>query len=111
MSTEIIDTPIHRMSVEDLPDEQILSLIQQKRFNRMRAYNSYIEAANIAKAEHDKDLYILLQKTCEQLGKKLDAIDKALVAADKYVLKIISIRNELNLNQHIKEEGEKTHGS
>lgn len=95
------DTPMHRCSIEEMTDEQLNDMIVNKRDRRMTAYNSFAEAVRLEKETRNQKLLIDLKKTGEMLEKKIATIDKALVAADKYAVKIIAIRNELGLQQHL----------
>jgi len=95
------DTPMHRCSIEEMSDEQINDMIVNKRSRRMAAYNSYEESVRLEKETRNQKLLIELRKTSEMLEKKISTIDKALVAADKYAVKIVAIRNELGLQQHL----------
>ena len=96
------DTPMHRLSVEEMTDEQLQDMIVNKRDRRMTAYNAFEEAVRMEKETRNQKLLIDLKRQGELLQKKLSTIDKALEASEKYVVKIIAIRNELGLEQHLR---------
>lgn len=98
------DTPLHRCTVEEMSDEHLQDMIVNKRERRMTAYNVFEETVRMEKETHNQKLLIDLKRQGELLQKKLVTIDKALEAVDKYVIKIITIRNELGLEQYLKGE-------
>lgn len=111
MSLDIVtadDNPMHRISVEEMTDEQLQDMIVNKRERRMHAYNIYEESVRMQKDTHNQRLRVDLLKQGELLQKKLATIDKALEAVEKYVVKIITMRNELGLEQHMRGDD---HGS
>lgn len=91
------DTPMHRQTVEEMTDEQLNSEIVNKRERRMRAYRIHEEAMLMQKEEYDKKLLEKLKKQCDMLDKDLATVDRALDRADKRVITIITIRNELGI--------------
>jgi hypothetical protein len=78
------DTPITRASLLDLTPDQINELVTHMQERRMQQYTAWQlaqEAKARIKEEKDRERY---QKVCNMLGKKLEAAEKALDAAQKY---------------------------
>jgi len=91
------DTGMHRCSVEEMSDQQLQDHIVNKRERRMKAYNLYEEAVKLEKETYNQKLLLDVRKQSEMLAKDLGTIDKALERAEKRMVKIIAIRNELGI--------------
>lgn len=87
------DTPAHRASIKELTTEQLETLVIEMQERRMRQHTAY-EAAMAAKAkikeEKDRARY---DKLLVMLEKKLDASQKSIDAASKYIneLKVLEL--------------------
>lgn len=82
------DTPVHRATVKELTPQQLEELVDSMRERRMRAQKAYElaqEARAKLKEEKDRARY---DKVLSMLQKKIDACEKALDAAGKYITEL-----------------------
>lgn len=89
------DTPIDRVTFDQLPISELNDFIAQLQSRRLRAYTVY-QAAQEAKANKQADAtQASLDKRIEQFQKKLISVDKGLSDLEKYAVEILSMRMAL----------------
>jgi hypothetical protein len=89
------DTPIDRVTFDQLPISELNDFIAQLQTRRLRAYTVY-QAAQEAKANKQADAtQASLDKRIEQFQKKLISVDKGLSDLEKYAVEILSMRMAL----------------
>jgi hypothetical protein len=97
------DTPFKRASILELSDEELTKRVEALRERRLRSYSIY--QAGLEAKKHAKDLKAAqgLEKTCEQVAKLLESVDKSLDKLEKKVLDIQAWR--LMLGEDITKNG------
>ena len=89
------DTPIDRITFDQLPIDELNDFIAQLQTRRLRAYTVY-QAAQEAKANKQADAtQASLDKRIEKFKKKLISVDKGLSDLEKYAVEIFSMRMAL----------------
>jgi hypothetical protein len=92
---------ITRVDIDKMSDEELTELVSAIRARRMKNFVVYQATVKEKKEVKQEKLVNRMETKCEQIVKKLAAIDKQFEALEKYVNELRGLRIEAQLNPMI----------
>ena len=94
LSNSIPDTPTHRLTIEELTNEQLEAHLIGIRERRLRAYQEYEHAMKLRERVKQDRAREKLDRKLAQLARTLEQLDKKLAAVEKIVIETQALRIE-----------------
>lgn len=98
MTQSIEDTPMHRVTIDELDPETLEQFILVIRERRLKPVRLYEEQQEQVKSVRDERLRASMEKELKGFKKDLERVDAVLTKLEKRALKIKTIRFEIDMD-------------
>lgn len=90
------DTPTHRLSILEIDDQTIETILEAIRVRRLKAVRDYEEAKALKDAAAREGLEEKLQKALDKFMKRLEKLDDFIESVEEQATKLRAMKLELD---------------